>query len=406
MKLHSTYSPICNVHIGYDTDKQDRPTNEQWAVAAAMFSRSVDGIEEILKKISADKSSTFMDQFYIGYGHGSIGDLCNVNLFIEGVPIYIACLLEHHSRFRGQEASTRYINFAKQRPAYDADKIVYDNQIDIYLKAVDKVSANILAAMTPDDSMDSAMVARAIKARAFDICRSLLPWGATTNVAWYGDVRVITQHLAWLISDKNPNRDYANVKPYVETIYAALQDFLPSSVTKVLGDTRSHEAYPYPKIDSESLWFDDESNVYQMEYSYQAPDYALDFGSWRDLNRHRIGQQIVNFKTRFEMHSWYDNMLSSHEIEHDIPGSDCSINERLLGEKIEYSYLFHETQLDYIVFRRGQDDVHPTLRNNVLRLAAENGKIPPPGEVDPGALGFFLRRGGQTILIKGVEKAE
>lgn len=400
MQLKSYNSNICDVHIGYDSDAFGNPTNEQWAVAAAMFSRSTDGIQEILNKITADKSSKFLDKFYIGYGHGSVGDLVNVKLFIEKVPLYVACMLEHHSRFVGQESSTRYLDFSKQRPAYDADLGLYKKQISTYLAAVDRVTNNIKAAYDPADHWhmhDQAVVERAIKARAFDICRSLLPWGATTNVAWYGNIRAITQHLAWLNSELNPNREYTNITPYVEQIYNALQDFLPSSVTKVLADTRPGDPWPYPLTVSDVSY---ENGI--INEDGDDGEFLLDFGSWRDLNRHRIGKHTVDLNTRFScgFHSWYETMLAKHGVEYKIPKIVNSINERLLGEEIKYSYYCPREQLDYLVFRRGQDDVHPTLRNNILYFASITGREIPPGEEDPGAFGFFLRRGTQTITIR------
>ena len=382
MKLHVKQHATCKVVVGYDDTSA-----EQWATAAAMFSRSNDGIEVIKEKLTADKSERFMKQNYIGYNHASIGDLADIKVFIEGVPMYVACMLEHFSRFRGQEASTRYIDFSKQPCAYDADSNVYNNQIAFYLMATEIVRETLLREYAKrDDSKDPVFI-RAVNARTFDICRSLIPWSATTNVAWYGDIRTIMSHLAWLISDKNTNRDITRIRPYVEDIYSTIAEVYPSSV-KMLEDTRP--GIPYSEGDYHLALFGNDTA------------FQLDFGSWRDLNRHRVGSQKVFFNSVLpQLHPWYVEMLDRHCIgtTHLMPPT--TIDTRLLGHLVSYQYYFGDQQAKYLVFRRGQDDVHPTLRNNILKFASNEGITPPQGEPDPGPFGFFLRRGTQTIIIGG-----
>lgn len=383
MKLHKHESNVCNVYIGYDDTSA-----EQWAMLGAMFSRSVDGVEELIKKVTQDKAQNFLSQFYVGYGHESIADMADIKIFIEGVPFYVACMLEHFSRFRGQESSTRYINFAKQKPAYDADVETYNEQIATYLFAVEKVANNLEYRHSDGSGAIGATASRAIKARSFDICRSLLPWGATTNVCWYGDIRTITQHLAWLISPVNPSREVTNIKPYVEQIYKAIAEVYPSSV-KLLEDIRIVPAYPYPESPETHI--------------FGSKDYPLDFGSWRDLNRHRIGCQNVFFDIAREMHPWYIEMLDAHEIEwghttYPIP----PINERLLGYTVTYNYYAYGNQFEYLSRLRSKPSVHPTLRGNVQRFAKTHGYT-YDASPDAGPFGFFEHRGNETILIEGKE---
>ena len=385
IQLHSVKTPVCDVSIGYSN-----VSAEVWATVAAMFSRSVDGIEAIAEKVNDTKAEKFMESTYVGYGHASIGDLADIHVFVEGVPFYVACMLEHHSRFKGQESSTRYINFAKQRPAYDADVETYNEQIAIYLAAVEKVTQNLVTAWK--DSADTGSVEyRAIKARAFDICRSLLPWGATTNVAWYGDIRSITAHLAWLVSDKNLNRNVTNIAPYVDVIYKAISDVYPHS-TKLLANTRPSNPWPYPR-DSDEVLCLTAANDAQV----------LDFGSWRDLNRHRVGFHNISFERATNMHPWYRDMLNAHEVEYDwLDFPKPSINKRLLGQLVPYTYGAHEEQLQYVTHLRSKTTVHPTLRGAVQNFAELHGfehDIAP----DVGPMGFYLHRGNDTILFKGKE---
>src|SRR5690606_36451069 len=100
----------CKIHIALEEHNA-----KEYGMLAAMFSRSKDGVLELVDKVQKEGASgRFMETYYVSYGHNSIGDLVDVKLYVEGIPFYIAALLEHHSQFRGQESSTRYIDFSNQ----------------------------------------------------------------------------------------------------------------------------------------------------------------------------------------------------------------------------------------------------------------------------------------------------
>lgn len=378
MKLHKHVGKFCNVLIGYDDT-----TAEQWAMLAAMFSRSAAGVEELADKVRNTDSKNFMEKFYVGYGHASIGDLCDVRLFVEGVPFYVACLLEQYSRFRGQESSTRYIDFSKQAPSVTANSGKYKQQIEDYLAAFEIISNNLRKGRQVDVAEQ-----RAINARAFDICRGLLPWGCTTNVAWYGDIRSIEQHLAWLLSGFNDNnRTISNIRSYVEDIHAALRDVYPSSCNE-LSQVRVFDNYPVGGS----------AKIRLRDYG------DLDMGSWRDLNRHRLGRSVVDYRVCGDLHPWYKEMLEAHKVL--IPSVDAyrgqsGIDHRLLGQVVSYNYhVYSYPHFDYLQKLRSGTSVHPTLRQLFLRTDNKYGQQYTP---DPGPFGYFLQRGDQTILVSGEE---
>jgi len=64
-----------------------------------------------LKKKGAEK---FMKNFYVGYGHKSIGDCGNATIFVEGVSMLAAKAIQDWRLYSGQEASTRYVDFSQQ----------------------------------------------------------------------------------------------------------------------------------------------------------------------------------------------------------------------------------------------------------------------------------------------------
>lgn len=376
MKFHSVETEVCRVHVALDDHN-----SQEWAMLGAMFSRSNEGVLALTDRAEKEGAAgKFLERYYVGYGHNSIGDLVDVKVFIEGIPFYVAAMLEHHSQFRGQESSTRYIDFSKQAPAYTADKELYDKQIEFYLHATEQVSENINAASFPwsDDKAERAVHSRAIKARAFDITRSLLPLGATTNVAWFGNVRAIKGHLAWLMTDCGYSETIA---PYAQQILNALRDIYPESI-----EDKPRANNPWPMGAEANFGFNGQ----------------LDFGSWRDLNRHRIGHQSLHLPDgNGAFNSWYSNMLTKHNINpFDRPTSQ-SIDSCYLGENVQVNYTCNFEQFVYVCKLRSKASVHPTLRNLILEsYMSEDATFAIDLTPDPGTLGYFVQRGNDTITIK------
>ncbi|MDP2594212.1 MAG: hypothetical protein Q8P36_02645, partial [bacterium] len=90
-------------------------TPEAEAMLQALHSRSVGGIREHLKTLAEKGPEKFMQSFYVGYGHKSIGDCGTGTIFIEGVSMLVAKAIQDWLLYSGQEASTRYIDFSTQK---------------------------------------------------------------------------------------------------------------------------------------------------------------------------------------------------------------------------------------------------------------------------------------------------
>ena len=84
------------------------------AMLQALHSRSTGGLEEHLKILADKGPDNFMKNFYVGYGHKSIGDCGSTTLFIEGVSMLVAKAIQDWPLYSGQESSTRYIDFQTQ----------------------------------------------------------------------------------------------------------------------------------------------------------------------------------------------------------------------------------------------------------------------------------------------------
>ena len=88
---------------------------EATAMAQALYSRSPQSVVNHLQKIKEVGYEKFMDTFYVGYGHKSIGDCGSTTLFVENISILGAKAIQDWQLYRGQEASTRYLDMSKQK---------------------------------------------------------------------------------------------------------------------------------------------------------------------------------------------------------------------------------------------------------------------------------------------------
>ncbi len=392
MKLSKRYGTNFGIYFAEDEDPLG------WAAFGSFTSRNNGPFEQQIEKVNADSTKRVIERFYISYGHASIGDLVDIKLFIEGLPIWLAFELEGFSRFRGQESSTRYIDFSQQplMPYYEYLRPWYEQKISDYVMATQRVESNLIDALPAqymnDDSYNEAELKRAVRARTFDICRGLLPSICTTNMVWFGSVNEIRQHLSYL-----SNLDI----PLIDEIVNALDQQYPE--TKPVKTVR----YRQPWMSTRSTSYD-----HVPSESMYALRGMLDFGSLRDLRRHRVGEHKIVGRLNNSLYPWYLSMLNSHGIYLLDPLvfgegqylSDFPANiPPLLGTPMDIRYRCETEQAEYISALRTKTNVHATLRtmiqqqwNGYPHLAQHMDMTP-----DVGPFGYYLVRGKETVTIKG-----
>jgi hypothetical protein len=98
---------------------------------------------------------------------------------------------------------------------------------------------------------------------------------------------------------------------------------------------------------------------------------------------------------------WYVEMLAEVGFcwDADLLARASDSEDRgtlLLGQEVQFQYGMPRSQAEYLVWRRSQLDVHPTLRLKVQDLGVRLG-IPLEVVEDVG-LGYVERRGEQTLF--------
>src|SRR3989344_6854530 len=162
---------------------------EAAAMLQALHSRSIGGLESHLKILSEKGPDNFMKNFYVGYGHKSIGDCGTGSLFIEGVSMLAAKAIQDWALYSGQESSTRYIDFQIQpfkNPLGTPDgKEILEAYRKFYMEAMETTKGYLKTQFPIGEGEKEGIYDKAIAARAFDILRGFLPAGSTTNLAWH-----------------------------------------------------------------------------------------------------------------------------------------------------------------------------------------------------------------------------
>jgi thymidylate synthase ThyX len=201
---NSASAPSVEVYAVYGAEP------EVQAYAMAKYSRSALSMKESLKEISQQKAEKFLNTFYFQYGHRSIADLAHIALAIEKLSILAAIAVADEQRWDGQERSTRYQDFRTSgyfTPDFGDDRQaagLYEQTINHLFSEYEALSERVLRYLcdiTPRPAeMKQEAYDRALRARAFDISRYLLPLATNTSLGEIVNARTLETQLSHLLS--------------------------------------------------------------------------------------------------------------------------------------------------------------------------------------------------------------
>ena len=293
----------------------DKYGPEDTAMMQALYSRSPKSVEDHVKKVEATGSGKFMESFYVGYGHASIADCGSTTLFIEGVSMLCAKAIQDWPLYSGQETSTRYIDMSQQA-LFDplgsvASQRILKRWMDFYIKSGPVLEEYLIQQYPRQDGEDEKIYLKAIKARSFDILRGFLPAGITTQLSWHTNLRQAWDKISLL-----RHHPLAEVKNIALDMLKVLQQQYSHSFSHPLFETQeiyrqqvlSKHTYFAPKkfprrFTSSHTLKQNTLNPYRALLEKRPMktslpfflrglgtftfDFLLDFGSFRDLQRHR-----------------------------------------------------------------------------------------------------------------------
>lgn len=443
---------------------------EDNAMLQALYSRSPSSVVSHLEKVKESGSGKFMERYYVGYGHASIGDCGSTTIYIENVSMLVAKAIQDHPLYSGQEASTRYLDFAAQ-PQIDPygkpeSARIQQQWIMLYNAFMPKVKAALAERhpYNPADYKTEKMWESAIAARAFDTLRCLLPVGTGTLLSWHTNLRQARDHLRRLVHHPLPE-----VQEVARSIYASLLEkypnsfntddlnpeslrnaernaffdedaiadhvLLPESVLRtsdsvflkageVVADTSLLNA-PAARVAEGAMMAARPQGAPPprrlLKYGVYNLNFLLDFGSFRDLQRHRNGYGPVPLVgPQFGFHSWYLEELKSLLSASDYASLTSTIHAQfaaikaLNGSPLLDQYLYPMgmaclcqltysiPQMVYVAELRSGKTVHPSLRPIAQAMARVLRETLPELKLyfDESGDAFSAKRGQQDIVEK------
>lgn len=428
-----------------DTGAIINPESE--AMIQALHSRSTGGVKSHLETLSKKGPENFMANFYVGYGHKSIGDCGSLTLFIEGVSMLAAKAIQDWALYSGQESSTRYIDFSQQLfidPVNTEDsKNILENWRQFYLNSRAQVEEHLKKQFPIAAGEEEKIYNKAISARAFDILRGFLPAGASTNLAWHSNMRQVADKLMLL-----RHHPLTEVREIAQKLEEVLQEKYPSSFSHQLFDTTenyneqwmnedyyfTHENFPETKILHHNLDLDFLKKYQKVlsarpmktelpKFLAQAGTvqfgFMLDFGSFRDIQRHRAVIQRMPLVTlehgfnKFYLESLPDTLRQAAESL--INYQEQAIKKLNLEPKIAQYYTAMGYNLPnmisgdlpalvYLIELRSTRFVHPTLQLRAIEMARilekEFGAYGLKLHLDQEPGRFDIKRGEHDIVLK------
>ena len=418
---------------------------EAEAMLQALHSRSIGGLKEHLKILAEKGPANFMKNFYVGYGHKSIGDCGSITIFVEGISMLSAKAIQDWPLYSGQESSTRYIDF-KTQPFKNPINTkeggeILENWRTFYTESLEQTKEYLKKRFPKEETESENIYNKAINARAFDTLRGFLPAGSTTNLAWHTNLRQAADKIA--ILRHHPLEEVKNIsKAIEETLIKAY----PNSFSHdIFENTENYNKYwmqhdyyyhnlecPNFKMTNNSV----KSNFLKRDLLEKRPmktelprylaeagdiqfEFLLDFGSFRDLQRHRsITQRMPLLTTELGFENWYLDELPEEiktKAEKFLKDQEEKINKLKISKEEKQYYIPMGYKISnrltgglpalvYIIELRATRFVHPTLRkragqmgNKLLEIFGKNGLIL---HLDKEPDRFDIKRGEHDITLR------
>ena len=389
----------------------DEFSPEDTAMMQALYSRSPLSVEEHVEKVKASGSGKFMATFYVGYGHLSIADCGSTTIFIEQLSVLADKAVQDWPLYSGQETSTRYVDMSKQPiidPVATAEsKSILDNWMGFYVNSLPVVREFLKEKYPIAGGQEADVYEKAVNARSFDIMRSFLPAGITTQLSWHTNLRQAWDKLAIM-----RNHPLPEVREIAVNILEKLKEKYPHSF--------SHENYPVQEeyrryymskyhyyepaaapaefsfsTDIDPVRLEKYADIFEnrpvktnlplflLELGLCNFEFLLDMGSFRDIQRHRNGVcRMPLLTTAYGFNSWYLEELPPGlrgKAEALIAEQGARVNALAAPKELKQYYIAMGFNVPcrtsyglpatvYTVELRSGNAVHPTLRRVAHRM--------------------------------------
>jgi thymidylate synthase ThyX len=181
-------------------------------------------IDEVAEKIRSHqslsldffekKAADFLFKWGVQYGHNSLKDTDTIRYALEGVSQVATKILESPFPALGnfQEKSTRYLPYSEESLLFPPEiqgteieteyKNITESLIKTYIEWLPKIK-NLLEQeniVEKTEGLSETAYKKTVEAKAFDICRYLLPTCITTSLGASFSTRTLESHISFLLS--------------------------------------------------------------------------------------------------------------------------------------------------------------------------------------------------------------
>lgn len=442
-------------------EEQELPDPEVRSMLSAFYSRSNQSIEDRLQELTSNnllEIKESLKKYSIQYGHASIRDMASTTpIFIEGVSLLLAKAFEHSGQGNYQESSTRYISFKDSGFVDSVNTLesqeIMNDWIAFYYEMQPKVIQYLYKRFIKTSAQKDEIYEKAIAARCFDITRSLLPAGIKTQFAMSMTFKALQEHL-WQLT-VHPLQEVSTLSQclleQLQTLYE--YSFVPISKSQqdyyrqVIANEFYLIDYNFPFSFKNKLVINGMTELSSLSdnalFLNKRPrgvmlptlfnrfgtfhfDFTLDYGSWRDLQRHRYvlsnrcgllgGGGSLNFSSAYfhELPNFSKSELK--RLDTFLESQDFkirSLRERYEVSDINLQYFYALgcivrcelmvtlPQLMYILELRSGKSVHYTLRKKIQEFWSMVKPYLPDAMthyVNEETSEFYYERGQQDII--------
>src|SRR3954454_15387617 len=198
-----------------------------------------------------ERAAKLYETIFLGYGDDSVAQLGGAHVACEWVSNVLTKVLQRPRLGAYLEQSTRYIAYDAEMPGggfrYYRDPDLgpeYERAMDeifsIYSASLPRVMAWADETFPAPEGEPSAAHARAIKAKALDLLRGLLPAASLSHMGIYATGQTYEQLILHLLAHPLPEARRAG-----EGILAAVKAVMPSFVARVERPDRGGEWIEY-----------------------------------------------------------------------------------------------------------------------------------------------------------------
>jgi thymidylate synthase ThyX len=221
---------------------------DEFADDVAAASRAVVGPSD---DAEGGHAAELYDRIFLGYGDDSVAQLGGAHVACEWTSNVLTKILQRPRLAAYLEQSTRYIAYDQPMPGggyryYRDEELgaayerVMDGLFDTYGRALPRVIAWAQEQFPRADGEAPAAHNRALKAKALDLLRGLLPAASLSHMGIYASGQSYEQLILHLLAHPLPE-----ARHYGTMLYEELQAVIPSFLTRVMRPDRGGEWVGY-----------------------------------------------------------------------------------------------------------------------------------------------------------------